>query len=348
MSAGVGDLRSESMPGRHGAQEVLLRPGVLNGQHVDQRNKLGYIFLILVVLTWVGQSEVAQAVEGASYNRPYFISFFNHSLCMALGPLQAVYLCLAGDKRAPCSKLLSSNKYACFHLIAITVVYQVADWVWYIGLGSTTVAEGTIIFNLVSVFAFVLEWLRGCRKMSCLKGFAIALSFLGVVIVEVKPVEHASTIVSGCFSRLGGNIMVLFAAFLYAVYQVLVDTLLPAQSGVMSNALVSLQGLLTFLLVWPGIMFFDCLPGCCYASTWKPPSGDAARGLILSACLAFVFNIFFCLATIYTSPLTTAVGCMLTVPVSIIADWSFHGDSIEMQTFGGSVFIIAGFLLITF
>ena len=60
----------------------------------------GYACVLGVVLTWVAQSEVAQYVQtAASYNKPYFIVYINHS-CMALMlPIQALWHTISTSRR---------------------------------------------------------------------------------------------------------------------------------------------------------------------------------------------------------------------------------------------------------
>ena len=42
--------------------------------------------------------------------------------------------------------------------------------------------------------------------------------------------------------------------------------------------------------------------------------------VLLNVALSLVFNVAFLLAITYTSPLTTSVACMVTIPLSALAD----------------------------
>jgi len=331
--------------------EVLLSTAPVCCQKEDWRKAwTGYLCIVLVALTWVAQSEVAQAVEANSYNRPYLITYFNHSLCLLLAPAQGMVLFLLGQTHNPVVQLLSQGSRVIRDIVLISVIYQVADWVWYIGLSSTSVADGTIIFNSMSIFVFLMEWLLGKSRISALKGFAVLLSLLGVVVVEYAPAANSVSTASqaGCLSQTGGNLLVLLAALLYALYQVKIDMSMPCLDAVTTNAFVAIQGLTTLVLLWPGIYLLNQLPAWCFAAeAFQLPQSDAARGVLLSGLLAFAFNVFFCLALVLTSPLKVSVGCMLSVPCSLVADALLHGDSISSSAFFGSGLVIVGFLMIT-
>lgn len=307
---------------------------------------LGYLCIFVVIVTWIAQSEVAQALETSSYNRPYIITLVNHSL----GMLQVLVL-LCGPWRESASLFLRAHgARLLLQVLGVCVAYQAADWVWYIGLSGTSVAAGTIIFNSMSVFVFLFEWLLGRRRFSTWKGGAVVVSLLGVVIVERKPGENNASLdatQAGCLSQFGANMLVLVAAVLYAAYQVAVDAILPSSDPGTTNAFVALSGLVTCVALWPGAFLLAAVPkgGCLYEPLDLPGTG-AIAGLAATGLLAFAFNVFFCFAIVLTSPLVTAVGCMFTVPAGLLTDYFLHGDSIEPSAIIGSGLILVGFLAI--
>merc|ERR1719296_154819 len=146
-------------------------------------------------------------------------------------------------------------------------------------------------------------------------------------------------------SQLGGNLLVLAAAILYAVYQIAVDEVVPGSDMGLTNAFVSASGLVTLTMLWPTAVVLPWAPksGCLYEPL-DLPAPDAAAGLALTGFLALAFNVFFCLCIVYTSPLETAVGCMLTVPTGLLTDYVLHGDPIQLSAICGSTLVVAGFL----
>lgn len=61
---------------------------------LSSRKLVGYLSLLGVIFFWVAQSEVAQWAQKA-YNKPFFISWFNHSVGILLVPV--LYLLLGGS-----------------------------------------------------------------------------------------------------------------------------------------------------------------------------------------------------------------------------------------------------------
>ena len=59
---------------------------------MDSSRTWGYACVLGVVLTWVAQSEMAQYLQTkASYNKPYFIVYINHSFMALMLPIQALW-----------------------------------------------------------------------------------------------------------------------------------------------------------------------------------------------------------------------------------------------------------------
>ena len=52
-----------------------------------KRKAVGFVFLGLVILTWVAQSEVAQFIQVGDYNKPFFLTWFNHGCLVVMVPL---------------------------------------------------------------------------------------------------------------------------------------------------------------------------------------------------------------------------------------------------------------------
>lgn len=64
------------------------------GTKPDARRQrlIGYLALAATILAWVGQSEVAQAVQtAASYNKPYLIVWVNHTGMILVFVAQEIY-----------------------------------------------------------------------------------------------------------------------------------------------------------------------------------------------------------------------------------------------------------------
>ena len=141
---------------------------------------IGYLALGATILAWVGQSEVAQAVQtAASYNKPYLIVWVNHTGMILVFIAQELYTryqrSRTGSTAAlpvvpPSPKPLPLYKSAVLAELRATegidaswllweslwlgVAYNLGDWFWYIGLPHTSVSLGTCLFNS----ACIVRW----------------------------------------------------------------------------------------------------------------------------------------------------------------------------------------------
>mmetsp|Transcript_10930 Transcript_10930/g.27531 ORF Transcript_10930/g.27531 Transcript_10930/m.27531 type:complete len:340 (-) Transcript_10930:356-1375(-) len=307
---------------------------------------IGYALIGLVVFCWIAQSEVAQLVETSqAYDKPYLITYFNHSLSVFMIPAQAAVAAALRWHDAPVRQALRVQHLG-WRLVVLAVMYQAADWVWYLGLRGTSVADGTIIFNTMSAFVFLLEWCSGSRSLRLRTAGAVCLSLLGVAIVQRRPGEDFAAGGSfGCFGQSGGNLLVLLAAFLYACYQVKFDQATKSLGIASTNVVVGLQGLASMLFLLPGIALVARAPGCA-REVFVAPAADQMLSMLCCGLLAFLFNVAFCLAVVVASPLVTSVGCMLTVPASLGTDWFLHGDSVSPSAVLGGALVVVGFLVL--
>jgi hypothetical protein len=92
------------------------------------------------------------------------------------------------------------------------------------------------------------------------------------------------------------------------------------------------------LFMWPGFFVIAALD----IESWALPASHALRSLLVttflvltSICIPTIltkscvqkdscFNVLLLIGIALTSPLFISVGCLLTIPLSIFADWWLH------------------------
>eukprot|EP00927_Polykrikos_kofoidii_P072881 TRINITY_DN68953_c0_g1_i1.p1 TRINITY_DN68953_c0_g1~~TRINITY_DN68953_c0_g1_i1.p1 ORF type:complete len:372 (-),score=43.09 TRINITY_DN68953_c0_g1_i1:97-1161(-) len=346
---------------------VLEKPLFDDGPPIDAAPKrtkaVGYLCCAAVVASWVGQSEVSQAVQVEGYNKPMAITWVNHSA----GILLLVMLVpLVGPRRIRCCWDTVSEGRSRWQLFGnvffLSTVYLVADWVWYIGLPFISVAVGTIIFNTCPVWVYALSVATGREPRRWQRTVALLVSLLGVVVVACAP-EQSQKGDANAARNDGDSIsfwgvgLVLAAAIGYAIYEVLLDRSFGhvcRSDTFAASVLTSVFGLLTVFVLWPAVAFLG-IPAAQEPfqriGIWEEaelPSAAASCGLVMNALLATTFNFTLVLAVTMSSAFMASFSCILTIPVSLVADTILHGCRFGAWEIVGSAFVFGGFAILAF
>lgn len=148
-----------------------------------------------------------------------------------------------------------------------------------------------------------------------------------------------------------GYIAVIVSTVLYAIYEVLyrslcVDTTVKDRVLYMSNSffVLGMLGFWNLVIVWP--VFF--LANATGWESFEWPPLDALPYLIGAAAVDSVFQILLYIGILISSPLFISVGCMLSIPGSIVADYIFHSTVLPPLALGGIAVIIVGFIGINY
>lgn len=323
------------------AKEQGLHDSLLQGS-TSASLRRGYSLLALVIISWVGQSELAQYIQTVlRYNKPWAVTWLNHSAMALLAP--ALWLRQPG--------LLAHIEAGCgirlprflSYTAALAVLYTAGDYAWYLALPLTTVADGTALFNCQSVFAYALSVMLLGEALVPLKVLAVVMSVGGVVCISAgAPGEASEPSSLGVRARVLGDVLILGAALAYASYEVGLKRMLGDASGNVVNATTAAVGVNSLALGLPGFVLLDWAR----VEPLDVPSAAIAAWLGLNAALALVFNVSFVLALAALSPVTVAVGCMLTIPLASLVDWVGHGSVFSAGDVLGAVLIISGFVLL--
>ncbi len=121
-----------------------------------RRGAVGFLFLGLVIVTWVAQAELAQFIQVGAYNKPFLLTWCNHSFAVLLLPVAALlfHTCVKprADRRAHAagvdpnniddgevavglrfdSRFLGVDNWWIFlaRVFAVALVYQLSDYAW--------------------------------------------------------------------------------------------------------------------------------------------------------------------------------------------------------------------------
>ena len=184
-----------------------------------QQKLLGYVALLLLIVVWVAQSEVAQLIQTrANYNKPYMVSFINHAFMALVLPMAMLYRKARGiPVWGNIAKLGLAWPRLLGIVTALSAVYFFADYAWYTSLTRTSVTVGTVVFNSNCVFVYLFSIFLLRERVTVLKVLAVLVASGGVVCLAMAKTDNKAAAGS---DTIVGPILCALAACLYAVYEV--------------------------------------------------------------------------------------------------------------------------------
>eukprot|EP01095_Lingulamoeba_sp_RSL-Kostka_P014490 TRINITY_DN6328_c0_g1_i2.p1 TRINITY_DN6328_c0_g1~~TRINITY_DN6328_c0_g1_i2.p1 ORF type:complete len:346 (+),score=88.21 TRINITY_DN6328_c0_g1_i2:474-1511(+) len=101
-------------------------------------------------------------------------------------------------------------------------------------------------------------------------------------------------------------------------------------------------GLFTGLIIWPGLFVVDYLG----FEEFEWPTSTIWSILLLNIFWDCLQSIAILIGILFTNPLFIAIGCLTTIPASMIADLIIHNYTLPFLSFVGIFLIILGFILL--
>ncbi|OMJ23286.1 putative transporter [Smittium culicis] len=105
----------------------------------------------------------------------------------------------------------------------------------------------------------------------------------------------------------------------------------------------TILGLATFLFNWVAIVLLH-ISGL---ELFVIPNFLQFKFILINTVFGLIYNACFIIVLSLTSPIFAAVGVMLTIPVSILTEIFYEGNSISISVYFGGIFVIAGFCLLS-
>ena len=316
---------------------------------------LGAVSMVMVWICWVGGSEVAQALQDTeNFDKPLFITYFNHSCTAMVAVLQTIYLLAMREPLIP--QCMRRNKMLLlFRVAVLATIFLAGDYLWFIALGKVSVAIATTIFNTSCVFVYLLSVLFLGEKVEIRKVLAVLLAVGGVVLITSLQSDDDSGSGSGD-SPTVAIILTVVSAFLYAVYElafkVVTDEwdLKNVKDQVIAvNWVTALVSIFTLLVWWPLLAVVNVLPShSVFYEHFELPTSSQIPALFLAASGTVGFTVFFGLSLALLSPLAVSVGTTFTIPASSVTDYFAHGKTFNAFGTVGAVLIISAFCFVCF
>ena len=236
---------------------------------------------------------------------------------------------------------------------ALTFVYNIQAYLWYLSLNATIAAINNAIAQSAVAVAYILSViLLPNYNMSWIKNIGVLCCLTGVAVVGYGTLNESDDQEKNTWYGIVEAVATMFTWALSEVLLSIVDTKyfndIGDKSGSFLNRISSnllMQGLMgiccifTFWIGIPILHFSGIEP-------FELPQNTAdVLVLVLPACMDMVFVCALIIGISLTNPVFMAVAQLMVIPGGFLYDWAFNDLTISKMAILGSVFIFIGFLI---
>ncbi|KAG7380180.1 hypothetical protein PHYPSEUDO_007660 [Phytophthora pseudosyringae] len=346
-----------------GSDALLVGAASHSGAHKPARHRratfdwlLGVTFLAVVALIWTFASVLVQYIfHNLSFQGPFFLTYVGISLFSVNLPLWYASQVLFPRARAWLRGLPTTGKLSHRELLRrsgaqasyrqifrisaiISPLWFIANFTYNESLNLTSVSSSTIVSSTSTVFTFLLS-------VVALKEPFVWMKLAGVILCmggNISTIFNDEGADSGA-DHVFGDLVALFAAFMYGVYTTAIRRLIPDEESVSISLFFGFIGVINMVCLLPIVLAF-------HYSGIESLSGLSLEILVLIGIKGLFDNVLsdylWARAVLLTSPTVATVGLSLTVPLAIVADFWFHGVLPSNVTLLASALVISGFVLI--
>lgn len=222
------------------------------------------------------------------------------------------------------------------HLLKIILLgilgYTIYQYIFIYGINYTTASNTGVIFASAPIMITLLSALFKHEKIKAIGWAGIILGFVGVYII----ISGKSGAFGFSSQTLKGDLFILFAVFLWALYSVLAAPLLKVYSSLKFTTLTMTIG---------SLLFFPFSIGELKTFDFAGISFNAWSCLIYSGALSLAVGLitwFFSVKRVGNSQ--TAVYGNLPPVFAVISAWLILSETIHFTLIIGAVIILVGIL----
>lgn len=343
---------------------------LLHREPTRREHALGIALSITVAFIWVGSSETISYVFGeTNFQKPFLFTYISTAVfsVLLLGFLRPSWRALfdipsiraqnyvsvdgnttnsdtvpePGD--ASRTQHVNTGDDAKFNVrdvarvsALIAPLYFIANWAFNAGLGMTSVSSSSTFSNLSPLFTLLVSRVLAVEEFSWVKLFASLITLSGAVIILGVDRKSAT-------EHLRGDLLSIFAAFLFGVYTTTLKMNVPNSRAMDLGMMLSFVGLFSTVIAWPIIPLLHVWGW----ETFELPSKHVAGIMILNALIGSVLSDFlWAKSVVLTSALVGTIALSLTVPLSLIFDVVLQKIKITPMYVLGVVCVLAGFIMV--
>ncbi len=227
--------------------------------------------------------------------------------------------------------------------LVFCVPWFLGNYSYQMALSKTEAAIVNVLSSTSSLLTLILSALfpsdKG-DKLTLSKLCGVAFSICGVVLVSYSDIAIEGKGVS----IPKGALWAMSGAFFYSVYIVLLRRKVHHEENMDVPMFFGFVGLFNTVLMWPGILVSQWAGG----ETFEFPNSQQLEALLINGLIGTVISeLLWLLGCFYTSSLIATLAVGLTIPLTIIADILWRGQTFEPIFLVGVVPMFVSFFVIT-
>jgi len=319
---------------------------------------LGIGCIVSVAILWTVASYMVQYIfEDLKFQRPFFLTYISNSLFVFWLPFLAMRdrcalsqpdVSLSPTSNSGSTELMGpacpspsapiySNTYVMKIAALIAGVWFAAQGSYNWSLAGTSVAASTILSNTSSMFTLTIGVFFLRKNLHWMHLLGIGLQVAGSIVL-------ATGVSDGGRETVWGTLVCLASAVFYGIYASMFKAWIPNDSKSISLARVfGYIGACNMLFLLPVVLALhfsgheDLQNLTPTIFGWLVLKGFGDN---------FLSDWLWGKAIQLTSPTMATVGISLTIPMAMIGDWLYAGQSPTLNTILASIAVTAGFLAV--
>lgn len=234
----------------------------------------------------------------------------------------------------------------------IAPVWFITEYLTNAALARTSVSSTMVLNSTSGLFTLFIGAFLGQDSINVVKVVSVVVSLAGVAMTALgKTWSTDQTRLSK--STIGkhslvGDLCALLSAITYALFCVLLKKFTGEEGErVDMQKLYGYIGLFTLValwwLIWP-------LTSIGIEPKFVIPHSAKMEGVLFANCFVsnFLCDYFWALSVVWTTPLVSALGVSLTIPLAMLADMVVHGQHYSAVYIVGSILVFVGFVMAGF
>mmetsp|Transcript_33938 Transcript_33938/g.44777 ORF Transcript_33938/g.44777 Transcript_33938/m.44777 type:complete len:372 (-) Transcript_33938:305-1420(-) len=222
--------------------------------------------------------------------------------------------------------------------LLLSPLWFLANCPYNVSLLLTSVSSSTVISTTSALFTFVISTCLSLEAFSWVKLAGVVACMGGTIAVTYADEEDSGK------DSVWGDLICLFAAFMYAAYTTVLRHKAPNDEAVSMPVVFGCLGVCNAVLLLPVVVLVLFL----HPATFAMVSWEILGCLVVKGLLDNVLSDYFwARAVVLTTPTVATVGLSLTIPLAFASDFVLGKSHSSLISYAGALAVFIGFVMVS-